>query len=193
MAKMIWKFQLSSLPTTEVLAYRGTEFLTVQNQDGKWVVWGIVDTDEPPATLFIERFGTGWDLPELQPNEERIYLSTTQQGPFVWHFFVRQQKRCEATTPDPVDRIVKVRIKHESSIRGTRWCELVDCIPTNVLPGNRYNLSERLWLPANGGHPTFGIVVHGNYQMNQEVLVSLSKLRVIKSGNCEDVGPVMID
>ncbi len=199
MAQQIWKFQLSThTPTTLLSTPKGTKFLTVQAQGDRWVVWGIVDHDEPQVPVFIDRIGTGFDMPELLPNEERIYLSTQQEFSMVWHFFVRQQKPCDTVTPDLATRNVTVRIRHQCRLPGVHWCELVDEVPTNVFAGQRYNDEQKCWMcevpdETSLGLGSFGIVVRGPYWMGQEVVVPLSSLRIVKSGKCEDVGPVTID
>lgn len=200
MAQQIWKFPLSRLVhTNAVRTHKGVKFLDVQTQDGKWVVWGIVDTSKPLTTLLIERFGTGWDMPELQSNEERTYLATMQEGLLVWHLFVREKKSLDTVTPDPADRTVTVLIKHECGLPGFYWCELVYAAPSNVFVGHFYSNSWKCWVVENPSPATnllcgtFGIGIRGSYSIGEKVVVPLSELRVIKCGEPEDVGPVTID
>jgi hypothetical protein len=122
----------------------------------------------------------------LSENAELAMLAATRQGKGR---IVRQ----DVLTPDPAAHNVKVLIKHKCGLVGARWCDPIDFIPTNVIEGSHYSFHEKVWLPTNNGYPTFGLAVKGDYTLGQEVVVPLHALRVVKAGNCEDVGAVMID
>jgi hypothetical protein len=91
MAHSVWKYELDNLGRPTHLAVPAlAELLDVQQQKGQWVVWALVDPHAPLHEITIERFGTGFDIPDtLRPSERRDHISTVQEGPFVWHFFRR--------------------------------------------------------------------------------------------------------
>lgn len=70
--------QLLSLPF-------GAKPLTVQLQNDALCLWALVDTDTDAESVpyYFAVCGTGHPVPA----GDWDYLTTVQQGPFVWHIF----------------------------------------------------------------------------------------------------------
>ncbi len=81
----IWKFPLEITDRQIVSMPRMHDFLTVQLQNGKPVLWAIVQPKSDREEVRIYCVGTGngesvlYDCPR--------YLGTVQITPFVWHYF----------------------------------------------------------------------------------------------------------
>lgn len=64
----------------------GCEILDLQDQRGQMCIWYISNVDAPVQRVLIKCVGTG----NMVPNnylDGTAFMSTVQQGPFVWHFF----------------------------------------------------------------------------------------------------------
>lgn len=83
--RKIFKYDLKVADTQEVLLPAGAQVLTVQVQSSKHRLWAWVDPDAEPEPFPIHCFGTGNDLPT--GNQTYNYISTTQEGSLVWHWF----------------------------------------------------------------------------------------------------------
>jgi len=62
---------------------QGAQILDVQLQDGKPVMWALVDEKAPLDRRLFMIYGTGWALPGAYGQ----YVATFQTPPFVWHLF----------------------------------------------------------------------------------------------------------
>jgi hypothetical protein len=82
----IWKYALKPFGDTTLDIPAGPEFLSVQFQNGVPTLWVLVDTRRPALPYTINRYGTGWDVPDA--TGLRKHISTVFEGQFVWHFFV---------------------------------------------------------------------------------------------------------
>jgi hypothetical protein len=80
----IHKYALDITDFQTVHLPKGAEILDAQMQRGNLHIWAIVDTNAPaePRTFCIH--GTGHPLPHAI---NRKYLSSVQDGNFVWHVF----------------------------------------------------------------------------------------------------------
>lgn len=80
---VIWKFPLDF---DETLIEAPVEnFLTVQMQNGKPCVWGIVSPDRAPKKLKVYILGTGWECQKIDVSK---YIGTVQDSDgYVWHCF----------------------------------------------------------------------------------------------------------
>lgn len=60
----------------------GAEVLSIQVQDGNFVMWARVDESEPPTTRRFALIETGLDLEHAA---RWNYIGTIQDDQFVWH------------------------------------------------------------------------------------------------------------
>jgi hypothetical protein len=81
----IWKFQLELRDAQSVQIPQGAKLLTVQMQDGEPCLWAEVDPSAVKESRAIELVGTGHPI----LCDRHAYISSCQQGPFVWHWFER--------------------------------------------------------------------------------------------------------
>jgi len=72
---------------TEIKIHEGFIPLDVQEQDGKFVLWAVIDESHPLVTRKFVLLGTGLGIPDgLMDNFHHI--KTIQSGPDVWHIFM---------------------------------------------------------------------------------------------------------
>lgn len=64
----------------------GAKILTAALQNGEPQMWAIVDKSQPVEERKFQVIGTGH---EFDLSDKR-FISTFQQGPFVWHLFELQ-------------------------------------------------------------------------------------------------------
>ena len=83
--RCIWKYKLAIMDSQSIEVPRGFRVpLTVQMQDGIPYLWCNVDPeDKERITRYIYCVGTGDRIPERALQ----YISTIQEGPYVWHWF----------------------------------------------------------------------------------------------------------
>ena len=79
--KTIYKYELRSQDASMKLPL-GAEILTVQLQDGRPMLWALVDPENVLVDRFISTVGTGW-----QVEDSMKYICTYMEGYFVWHVF----------------------------------------------------------------------------------------------------------
>ena len=79
--KTIYKYELRSQDASIKLPL-GAEILTVQIQDGRPMIWALVDPESVLVDRFISIVGTGW-----QVEDNTKYICTFMEGYFVWHVF----------------------------------------------------------------------------------------------------------
>lgn len=85
-SRQIWKFALAT--TSSLIRIPKTwRAISAQMQDGTLTMWAIVDPDAPKTQVNVKVVGTGW--PENLEGWQ--FLSTVQDGEFVWHVFVPEQ------------------------------------------------------------------------------------------------------
>lgn len=88
--RSIWKFKLNS-GITEISA-KVYKWLNIgEDPSGDICVWAVVDPDATAADMQfyeVEMYGTGWDINKKLEFEH--YLGTINDGPYIWHFFVRE-------------------------------------------------------------------------------------------------------
>ena len=84
--KSIWKFKLELSCEQDVQLPTGAKVLTAQYQNGSLFIWAVVDPMEVETGYrrFLI-FGTGHEMSDVAMR----YISTVQQGAFVWHVFER--------------------------------------------------------------------------------------------------------
>lgn len=84
--RAVWKFPIVLARTpfgvVDPMLPRGAKLLSVQMQDGRPVLWALVDTEAQPEPRTLHVFGTGHAIP---PRHE--YVGTWQNPPLVWHLF----------------------------------------------------------------------------------------------------------
>lgn len=81
---MIHKHSIHSVNemVTIIMPY-GARILHAADQDGRLVVWAMVDPPQVPQRRRLVLLGTGFDVPP-----KCDYVNTFQSGEFVWHLFV---------------------------------------------------------------------------------------------------------
>jgi len=82
--KTIYKYTLV-LGSTNLKMPIGAKILTAQKQDGQLRLWALIDTEteQPMETRHFMVYGTG----DVLPKNPGTYLSTLQDGSYVWHVF----------------------------------------------------------------------------------------------------------
>lgn len=81
----IFKYELKIEGQQVITMPENAEILTVQQQNGKLILWAIVMTSAKPEKYLIEIYGTGHPFPST--GEKRKYISTVQMDGLVWHIF----------------------------------------------------------------------------------------------------------
>lgn len=85
MMQLVYKYRLEWHPV-QIVKLPLKRVLTVQLQDGKPCLWALVDPATPDISLTVQVVGTGTrddcDFDKLR------YISTTQYGAFVLHWFI---------------------------------------------------------------------------------------------------------
>ena len=79
--KTIYKYELTSQDASMKLP-KGAEILTVQIQDGRPMLWALVDPDNVLEDRVISTVGTGWEV-----EDNMKYICTYMEGYLVWHVF----------------------------------------------------------------------------------------------------------
>lgn len=92
----IYKYKLEVTDFQQLVIKKNAEFMTLQVQGGKPVLWAAVDPDEEDVVIEIQTYGTGVDM--LEDWHKGIYLGTYQLdlqyatfGTFVGHVFTRSR------------------------------------------------------------------------------------------------------
>jgi hypothetical protein len=85
----IWKFELQKERTQLLKMPKKSEIMDIQMQNGKPVMWALVDPETDEIEVKINMYGTGWDTHQSSIKDE--YLSTVQDGELVWHFFMNYE------------------------------------------------------------------------------------------------------
>lgn len=87
--RQIFKYELSreSAYDIPVETPAVADFLDAQMQRGSLCVWMLVDPEQETVTRLFHVVGTGHELDDKWLDKV-IYLSTVQDGPYVWHVFV---------------------------------------------------------------------------------------------------------
>lgn len=90
MIKKIFKYQLETVDTQDVVMPKGAEVLTIQTQNEVPCIWALVNPDEETETRVFEIFGTGHDV-YCDMGVDRKYLGTYQLagGALIFHAFER--------------------------------------------------------------------------------------------------------
>lgn len=86
MKNVIYKYPiLAREENSFLLLPTGAKILAIQTQGDAISLWAQVDPKEKGThTRFIKRIATGQ---EFDSQISRTYISTVQEGPFVWHYF----------------------------------------------------------------------------------------------------------
>lgn len=79
--KTIYKYELTSQDASMKLP-KGAEILTVQIQDGRPMLWALIDPDNVLEDRVISTVGTGWEV-----EDNMKYICTYMEGYLVWHVF----------------------------------------------------------------------------------------------------------
>jgi hypothetical protein len=85
---VIWKFQLDRVDSQQISMPKEAQVLSVAMQHGNICIWATVSPDAPNEDRVFEIRGTGNPLP-ADFYEDRIFIGTVFDGPYVWHVFER--------------------------------------------------------------------------------------------------------
>jgi len=85
----IWKFELQKERTQLLKMPKKSEIMDIQMQNGKPVMWALVDPETDEIEVKINMYDTNWDTHQSSIKDE--YLSTVQDGELVWHFFMNYE------------------------------------------------------------------------------------------------------
>lgn len=85
----IYKYELSFENRNFIKMPEKSEIMDIQIQNGKPVMWALVDRDSPEIVVKINVYGTGWVIDHKATKDE--YLATLQNGDLVWHFFMNYE------------------------------------------------------------------------------------------------------
>lgn len=85
----IWKIELKKERTQLVKMPEKSEIMDIQMQNGNPVMWFLTKPENKEIEVKINMYGTGWETNENTSKDE--YLSTVQDGDFVWHFFMNYE------------------------------------------------------------------------------------------------------
>jgi len=85
----IYKYPLSLASSQGVSMPQGAKILSAQMQNDELQVWAIVDTEAPAPDDYYEFIIAGTGNPTHINIRDANYLSTVQDGGFVWHVFYR--------------------------------------------------------------------------------------------------------
>lgn len=80
----VYKYRLEWSPV-QIVKLPFKRVLTIQIQDGTPCLWALVNTDAPDIPLTVRMTGTGTD--DGCDFGRMEYISTTQFGAFVLHWF----------------------------------------------------------------------------------------------------------
>lgn len=91
MSKTIWKFPIEITDDIILSMPKDAEIISLQVQDGKPVMWAMVDPEEEKVERHFEMFGTGHPI-ETGFGINRKFIGTIQVVVGVWlafHVFER--------------------------------------------------------------------------------------------------------
>lgn len=95
--KAIYKYELKNevtLPISAQILHYGAD------PRGVLCLWAVVNTDEEKTkTLEFELVGTGWPLDEMfeQYGVSHEFVTTINDGPYMWHIFRKHTYDCKIT------------------------------------------------------------------------------------------------
>lgn len=85
----IWKFELTKERMQLIKMPEKSEIMDIQMQNRNLTMWALVDPESKNIEVKINMYGTGWETNDNTTKDE--YLSTVQDGEFVWHFFMNYE------------------------------------------------------------------------------------------------------
>lgn len=97
--KTVWKFEIPIQDEASIVAPEECRVLTVGEQNGKLMMWAVVDIDSPKRVHRVIVAGTGHRL----PNDVNQYCGTVQmKDGLVWHVFLPADRRVIGRPPQPI-------------------------------------------------------------------------------------------
>lgn len=85
--KTIHKYDLTT-EFNRIVTHDGVQWLSVNSQDNQMKLWGLVDTDNPPAIHRATVVGTGQPVPDSADSDSYLGTLLLNNGMFVFHVFV---------------------------------------------------------------------------------------------------------
>lgn len=85
--KKIFKYTFLIVRDIQLVLPKNAEILSVQLHDGEPCMWALVDPDAATETRYFKIHGTGHEVTAIEPYQQRIHISTFQDGEYVWHLF----------------------------------------------------------------------------------------------------------
>ena len=86
----ILKIELQRAETQLIKMPQNSEIMDIQMQHGRFVMWFLANPLNKEIEVKIDMYGTGWEINENTSKNE--YLSTVQEGDYVWHFFMNYEE-----------------------------------------------------------------------------------------------------
>jgi hypothetical protein len=86
MKNVIYKYSVVNRGVSNLMVLPAkAKILTIQTQGDTINLWAQVNPEvQETEVRFIKRLGTGQ---EFELHQEHTYISTVQEGPYVWHYF----------------------------------------------------------------------------------------------------------
>ena len=86
--RVVYKYPIEFLADNQdILLPLGIKILRVDEQNGNYFLWGLIDTEAVKRFRAIYIVGTGHEAPNAE------WIGTVMSGPFVWHFFLSPEQR----------------------------------------------------------------------------------------------------
>lgn len=82
---IIWKFVISRSETIDIPTTH--KILSVGIQEGRLVVWALVDPMTPKKPKKLSVIGTGWVGTPMDEITDKRFVGTVQDGSLVFHIF----------------------------------------------------------------------------------------------------------
>lgn len=87
----IYKYTLHTYSYQKISIYRHFKPLSVQYQNEDLCLWAEVNTDHPIGLYEVRLIGTGQELNFDTITDDWKYISTVQDGMFVWHVYINMR------------------------------------------------------------------------------------------------------
>ena len=82
----IWKYKLSTAAVQKILIPSEFKILDIQDQNGFFHLWALVNKESKTKWITIKLYGTGEILPFGINNQ--VHLKTVKDEDYIWHYFL---------------------------------------------------------------------------------------------------------
>lgn len=87
MRNIIMMAELKMLTVQNIAMPRGSSIISIQNVEGKLMLYAMCDKDATFASRAIEMYNVGQSFRPLEPDQNRVYIATTQAVGMTFHLF----------------------------------------------------------------------------------------------------------